>query len=94
MALVAIREETLRLVRTKRPAGFGYRTAPTRLDDELWSIPVDDEVAAALAMERLHGEADDGVVARIVTGGGYPWSGNSLDFLPAPSGGPSPDPRR
>ena len=78
MPMVGVTANTLQLIRAKRPAAFRFASAATRLDDGSWNIPVDDEVAMKIALERVRGEADDGVVSRVVACEGYPWVGGSL----------------
>jgi hypothetical protein len=78
MPMVRVSSSTLHLIRAKRPDGFRFGWAATELDDGTWHVPINDDVAAGLAAERVRGESDDGVVARVVTYGGYPWVGGSL----------------
>jgi hypothetical protein len=63
--MVTIRDETLRLIRSKRPAGFRFGWAVTRLDNGWWTVPIDDQAAMMIASERVQGECDDEVVSRL-----------------------------
>jgi hypothetical protein len=78
MPMVKVSSSTLQLLRARKPVGFQFSRLATELDDGSWHVPVNDEVAGGIALERVQGESDDGVVARVVTCGGYPWVGGSL----------------
>jgi hypothetical protein len=43
-----------------------FRSTGTRQPDGTWLVPVDEEVALRLDQERLPGESDDDVVARLI----------------------------
>ena len=43
-----------------------FACTATRRTDNLWDVPVDDEVAMKIATERLPNETDDDVVTRLV----------------------------
>ncbi|MBN9345487.1 MAG: hypothetical protein J0I48_04665 [Devosia sp.] len=46
--------------------GFDFVSTAVRRVDRWWDVPVDDEVALRIAMERLPAETDDDVVSRLV----------------------------
>jgi hypothetical protein len=78
MPMVKVSSSTLLLIRARKPDGFRFGWAATELEDGSWHVPINDDVAAGLAKERVRGESDDGVVSRVVACGGYPWVGGSL----------------
>ena len=78
MPTIRVSAMTMHLIRTHEPTGFHFARLATRAEDGAWDIPTDDEVAMKIARERVRGESDDGVVARAVAFGGYPWVGGSL----------------
>jgi hypothetical protein len=66
MPLLKISGSTMQLVRAKRPPGFQFAATAIRTDDGWWLVPVNDEVAVLVALERVRGECDDGVTARLL----------------------------
>jgi hypothetical protein len=61
-----ISADTMRLVRATRRPGFQFAMAATQMADGSWLLPVNDDVAMEIATERLNGEADDGVLSRLL----------------------------
>ncbi len=72
MPMVKVSSKTLQLIRARRPVGFRFGWAATELEDGSWHVPINDDVAAGIAMERVRGESDDGVVSRVLAHGGFP----------------------
>ncbi len=66
MPKIIITEETLRLIGQQALPGYIVLQSATRREDGLWDLLLDEEVAARINDERLTGESDDDVVARLV----------------------------
>ena len=66
MPTIRVTSETLQLIREQSTPGFRYTSTARRRPDGDWDLPVDDEIAYAIAMVRLPGESDDDVVSRLV----------------------------
>ena len=66
MPMLKISNTTMQAVRAKRPPGYQLAGTILRLDSGDWLVPVDDEVILRVAAERVRGESDDGVVARLL----------------------------
>ena len=66
MPMLKISNTTMRAVRAKRPPGYELAGTILRFDNGDWLVPVDDEAILRVAAERVRGESDDGVVARLL----------------------------
>jgi hypothetical protein len=66
MPMMKISHCTIARVRAMKPSGFELSGHLLRLDDGSWLISITDEVAVAVASERVLGESDDGVVSRMM----------------------------
>ena len=66
MPMIRLKDETQRLLREQTLPGYAFVAAGSRRRDGDWDVPVDDEVALAIAEARLPGETDDDVVQRLV----------------------------
>ena len=66
MPTIRMTSETLQLIREQSSPGFRFVPTARRRPDDDWDLPVDDEVAYTIAMERVPGESDDDVVSRLV----------------------------
>lgn len=66
MPMIKMSDNTLQLIREQAQEGFKFVCTATHRADGLWDVPVDDEVAMKIAIERLPTETDDDVVSRLV----------------------------
>jgi hypothetical protein len=66
MPMVRLSNDTIQLLRQQTTPGFTFVRTAKRREDGDWDVPVDDEVAFEIAVERLPGESDDDCVARLV----------------------------
>ena len=64
MKTIRVSEATYRAIADL--AVLEYRSTGTRNADGSWSIPIDEEVSAAIDRERLPGEDDDTTVMRLI----------------------------
>ena len=64
MPMIRLKKETLQLLREGTLPRFDFVMAGTPRKDGDYDVPVDDEVAMAIAKARLPGESDDDVVVR------------------------------
>ena len=66
MPMLKLSSLTMQMVRSRRPPGFELSGHLPRLDDGSWLVAISDQVAIAVATERVRGESDDGVVSRML----------------------------
>ena len=66
MPMIKMSDYTLKLIRKQTQEGFKFACTAIRRADGLWDVPVDDQVAMKIAIERLPDETDDEVVSRLV----------------------------
>ena len=64
--MMKLSPSTMQMLRAQRPPGFQLTGSMMRLDDGAWLVAVSDQVVVAVATERVRGEADDGVVSRLL----------------------------
>lgn len=66
MPMVRLSNDTVELLLQQTTPGFRFVSTATRRENGEWDVPVNDDVAHKIAIERLPGESDEDCVARLV----------------------------